>query len=471
MNSYNKLAKNSIIFAVGNIGSKLITLFMLPFYTRLLTKEDYGQIDFILTTIALILPLFTVSIVEAVVRFSLDRKNYSYGKVMTNSVFFIISGFILLLGIYPLISQVSFIGHYDLIFYSVFFIQAVDGSVKQFARSINLSKVYMISDMLYTFVFVSFNILFILYFKMGVQGYFLSMILAYVFDLAYLLKKTRVDKYIRIAYLDKKTMKAMLFYCIPLIPNTIMWWIMSISDRYILVYFLGLSANGLYAVANKFPSIISTVSAIFFQAWQVSAIEEYDNANKDKFYSNVFNVFFFVMLISTSIYMLFNKLIISILVSNEFYSAWKYAPILVLGVVFSSFSSFIGTNYVAMKKTKGAFYTSFIGALINFILNLLLVPTYGIYGAAIATLISFITMWGLRIFDTRKFVKVNYPIIKMILSLFLIGMQLLIGYLDLKSIAVSIINILILFMIILLSLEYTKKPVLFLWSNFLKNKG
>lgn len=465
MSNYNKLVKNSAIFAMGNFGSKFITLLMLPFYTRFLSQVDYGQIDIIITTIALLMPVFTVNIVEAVVRFTLDKKNYYYGEVLTNSLVFIILGFIVLLSAYPLISKIRFIGQYGMFFYSVFFIQSLHTSIKQFARSINLNKVYMLSDILYTCIFVSFNILFIFFFKMGVNGYFISMILAYAFDITFLSIKTGVNKYIKTCYLNKYKMKSMFIYSLPLIPNTIMWWVMNISDRYILIYYLGLSANGLYAVANKFPSIISNFYVIFFKAWQVSAIEEYDSVNKEKFYSNVFNIFFYIMIILSSLYMIFNKLIIKILVSNEFYSAWKYAPILVLAVVFSSFSSFIGTNYVAMKKTKGALYTSLSGAIINFFLNLLLIPKYGIYGASIATMFSFFIVWLLRVIDTRKFVRIKYPIYKMILSLLLVFLQMMFGYLDVNLLVFSLVNILILLFIFTLSIEFTKKPLYILYKK------
>lgn len=465
MSNYNKLAKNTGIYAIGNIGSKSITLLMLPFYTRMLSQADYGQIDIIITTIALLIPIFTVNIVQAVVRFSLDKKNYSSGEVVTNSLVFIMIGFIILMGLYPLISRISFIEQYGLIFYCLFFIQSLDTSIKEFTRSIHLNKVYMISDLLYTFVFVSFNILFIFLFKLGVKGYFISMILAYVFDLIFLSIKTKLHKYLGIKYFDKVKMKAMLIFCSPLIPNTIMWWVMSVSDRYILIYYMGLSANGLYAVANKFPAIISTFHAIFFKAWQVSAIEEYDSSHRDEYYTNVFNLFFFAMIIFSSFYMIFNKLIIKILVSNEFYAAWQYAPILVLGALFCGFSSFLGTNYIAMKKTTGALYTSLAGGITNILLNILLIPKYGIYGASIATMISFITMWGLRAIDTRKYVKIEYPLFKMTVSLILISIQLLIGYLELSIISSFLINSIVLLIILYLSIGYTKKPLVKLYKK------
>lgn len=467
MNKYNKLAKNSIIFAVGNFGSRFINILMLPFYTSEFTKSDFGQIELITVTLALLIPIFTVSIVEAVIRFSLEKKYNSYFQVISNSLLFIVLGTLLLICFYPLLESIVYIKPYLHFFYILFIIQSLHSSVKQFTRVINLNKTFMLSDMIYTFVFATLNIMFILIFNLGIEGYFLSMILAYTIDLMFLSFKSKVIRYIGFIYLDKDLVRSMFFYCLPLIPNTIMWWFINISDRYLLAYYLGLSANGIYAIANKFPSLVSNISSIFFNAWQVSAIEESESEEKDGFYSNVFNIFFFVMVITASIYIMFNKYIISMLVSNEFYDAWKYAPILVLAALFSSFSSFIGTNYVAMKKTKGAFYTSCAGAVTNILLNIILIPSIGIYGAAIATMISFLIMWIYRIIDTKRFVKIKYPFIRIVLSFIFLGIQIIIGYIHFNMLS-WFLNLIILGLIIILSTKYTKYPFLLMYKKMRK---
>jgi O-antigen/teichoic acid export membrane protein len=469
MSKYKKLAKNSAIYAIGSFGSRFISVLMLPFYTELLSQSDYGQIDIITTTLGLLIPIFTVNIVEGVLRFSLDKENYNYSEVITNSIVFIITGFILMICIYPLVSKINFINEFAYYFYSLFLIQALHTSIKQFTRAIDLSKAYMLSDLLYTFSFVVFNIIFLLFLNLGIEGYIISMILAYILDLSFLSQQTKIIKYLDIKCLNKEVLRNMSIYCMPLIPNSIMWWIMNISDRYILIYFMGLGANGLYAVASKFAIVVSNINTIFFRAWQISAVEEYNSEDKNEFYSNIFNIFCFIMIILTSLYISFNKPIINLLVSNEFYESWKYAPILVLGSVFSSFSSFIGTNYVAMKKTIGAFYTSLLGALINFLLNLFLIPILGIYGASIATLISSIIVWVLRIVDTRKFVKIKYPLLRMFVSLTLIASQIIIGYLEINFWVNISVNLLILLTIIFLGYKFIKKPIVFLYKNVLQN--
>lgn len=181
----------------------------------------------------------------------------------------------------------------------------------------------------------------------------------------------------------------MLIYSIPLIPNALMWWVMNASNRYFILFFVGASANGLFAVANKIPSFLSILNTIFFKAWQLSAIEEYGDESKAKFYSQTFYYFSVVMFVGTSIILMILKYMMGILVSEEFFSSWQFIPFLLIGIVFSSFSAFLGTNYIAAKQTKGIFRTSLIGGTINIILNLIFIPLVGTNGAAISTMISF----------------------------------------------------------------------------------
>ena len=79
-------------------------------------------------------------------------------------------------------------------------------------------------------------------------------------------------------------MKEMLVYCIPMIPNSIMWWITDASDKYMIAFFVGVSSNGIYALAKKIPSVLSMLHSVFFQAWQLSAVEESEAKDKSHYY-------------------------------------------------------------------------------------------------------------------------------------------------------------------------------------------
>ncbi|HOJ50767.1 MAG TPA: polysaccharide biosynthesis C-terminal domain-containing protein [Spirochaetota bacterium] len=451
---YKKLIFNTVIYGIGNITSRLIGVIMLPVYTRYLSQSDYGIIDLLTTTILLTMPIFSFNIIEAVFRFSLD--NIPKEKVFSNSIFLAISGWIIMVFFYPFLRFIDFIRDYTVLFYLLFLLQSIESVIKQFSRGINLNKVYMISDILYTVVLTLTNILFIIILGTGINGYLISMILASFFDILYLSCKVGIKDKLSFNYIDRNIAKEMLIFSIPLIPNSLF---SNMSNRYFILYYLGLAANGIYGVANKFPTLISLLHRIFFLSWQISAVEEYNSGDKDKFYTNIFNFFYFSMIIVVSLYITFNKLVIKLLVSQEFYIAWKYSPILFFAAIFLSFSGFLGTNYTASKNTKGALITTFLGAIINIILNFILIPSYGLYGSCFSTLISYFAIWIIRIFDTRKYVIINYSIIRIILSILVVSTQLYLHYLEINVYLIGAISFIIL---LILSWKYYMKLFNFL---------
>lgn len=215
----------------------------------------------------------------------------------------------------------------------------------------------------------------------------------------------------------------MIIYSLPLMPSSLAWWVMNASDKYMLIAFIGIQANGLYAVAHKLPTLINLCNSLFFQAWQLSAVEESDSNSKQTFYTNVFNTLAMVLLIVCSVLLLIMKPLMHVLVSSDYGEAWKLTPFLVISMVFSAFSSFIGTNYTVTKKTGGALKTTIIGALVNVVLNYFLIKAWGINGAAFATMVSFFVMWIVRAIDTREFIKIKYQYTKMVISLVAIFVQ------------------------------------------------
>lgn len=445
MDIYQKLFNNSIIFAIGNLGVKLISLLLLPLYTFYLSPSQFGTVDIITITVSLFIPVFTLSIINSILRFVMD-KNYDKQSVLINSLIVASIGFFILLLAFPLVSMVSPIKEYTLFFYSILFIQIFNSLLAQFVRANGFIKLFAINGIITALVLLLSNLIFIAFLEMSIYGYFISFILAYFISSIFLIFYGNIIYEINFKKVDIPLLREMLFFSIPLIPNTLMWWLMGVSDRYLVTYYLGLSAAGLYAVAVKIPSILNIVNTIFFQAWQMSAIEEADSKDKSAFYTKVFNVFSILMLALTSLILVFLKPVMSVIVSDVFYESWKYIPFLLLGVVFSSFSGFLGTNYIAAKKTGGVFKTSLIGGLINIILNIILIPLLGINGAALATMVSFFIVWILRIKDTKQFVTIKINKFKLFFVHLIIFMQIFILYSNFKynfSIMLSLFVLLI----------------------------
>lgn len=431
MNSYKKLLSNTFIFAIGNMGSKLINILLVPLYTHHMTTSDYGTVDFLMNTAQLLLPIISLSIFEASMRFAMN-KTEDPKKVLTNSLFIVLVAIIGLLLFLPLLEFTNI--EKRLLIYLVLIVssQMIHAIFAQFIRGSGQVLLFTINGIVMSLTLLVSNYFFLVKLSLGIRGYIYSLVLAYISSALVLFIFGRLHLFIE-KRIDYELLKKMLVYSIPLIPNSLMWWIMNISDRYIILVFLGVSANGIYAVANKIPALLNVIHSIFFQAWQLSAIEEYNTEQKASFYSQVFSLFSTVMFVSTSGLLVVVKVIMKNFVASAYYTAWAYTPFLLLGIVFSSFSAFLGTTYIASEKTNGLFKTSVLGAVINVLVTILLIPIMGLNGASIATMLSFFVIWIFRVLDTRKIIHLKINTLNLFLSLVVISLQIGILYGSLKN--------------------------------------
>mgnify|MGYP003303692784 CR=1 FL=1 len=187
--------------------------------------------------------------------------------------------------------------------------------------------------------------------------------------------------------------------------------------------FCGVAINGIYSISYKIPSLITAISGIFTSAWQISAVEDFGSKESIKFFSRIYCRYSALFILLTSIVIFFIKFIADILFSKAFYDAWKYASILIIASMFQSLCSFLGSIYTTAMKTRMIFVTTMLGAMSNIAFNLLLIPSCGAYGAAIATLMSYMIVWIVRLLNSRKIIKLQIQVKKDIICYLIIGIQ------------------------------------------------
>ncbi|MBO0471095.1 oligosaccharide flippase family protein [Enterococcus sp. DIV0242_7C1] len=448
MDSYKKLFSNSIIFAVGTMGSKLVTILLVPIYTYYLSVSEYGTVDLIVNTANLFLPIIFVSIYDSVLRFVM-REDENKKDVLKNglTISYIGSLFLFLIMLFLMLS-----GYKNLMVFLntvlVLIVMGVQKLLSNYARADNRIKLFAVNGILQTVLLCLLNIVFLIVFSMGIEGYILSIILSNLFSIFHLCIFCKINLFV--VGIDTKLARSMLSYSIPMIPNALMWWIMNASNRYFIFAFVGVSANGLFAVANKIPSILQIVSQVFNQAWQISAIEEYDSLKKDSFYSHIFQAYFSILIIVAALILIILKYIYKFVVASEYFSSWRIVPFLLLGVIFTNLATFLGTNYMASMKTKGAFRTSVIGGIVSVCLSLVFIPTLGYLGAGVAVLGSSLIMFFLRVYDTRNLVKIEYNWFLIAISLLMYLMQsfvLFLNFNEILTIMIELVLVLIMFIV------------------------
>ena len=457
MKKYKELFNNLGLLTISNFGSKILTFLLVPLYTNILTTGEYGIYDLYITTTLLLSPVFSLNIADAVMRFALEKgKNqrdvFTVGfiRIITATIVFaVIVAFNYTFNIIPVFNQFPFF----LWFY--FALSLTYDFLTQFTRGMDKISDLAIAGLINSATMVTLNILFLLVIKIGLTGYFLANCLAFFVPIIYLTLRLKTYKMLNIKFKDKHLKKEMERYSTPIIFNTISWWINNVSDRYIITWILGIEANGIYSVAYKIPSVLNVFQSIFSQAWTISAIKEFDDENK-KFYSAIYKMYNFLMVFVCSALLLFNQLIAKILFAKEFYEAWKYAPFLLISVVFGSLSGFLGGIFSAAKKSTTFAKTTIVGAVINIVLNIALVEKIGAIGAAIATLISYFVVWASRFYQANKIIKIEINLKRDFISYLILLAQAIIMVLVSNYIIKYISIIVLLIILILINLSEFK---------------
>lgn len=432
-NRYKELGKNTVLLTIGSFSSKLLTFVLTPLYTTYMTTSDYGLVDLISTTVYLIMPFLTLSASEGILRFTLDKKN-DKKQIFSISFWILVIGFVILsLATAAAPDNIIFENHhlYFLLYYITYAFLIV---LQQFVKGLNHITTYTIAGITTTAITCILNMILLTVFNMGANGYLISIIASNIFTIAFLCIKEKLWKYILpIGNINKDIFKSMMFYCIPLIPNSLSWWVSNSSDKYILSYFWGIAFTGVYAVAYKIPSIISVVSNILTSAWQISAVDGFESEDFPSFFSSLYKRYSAVYSIICSLIITVIKWLAVLLFAKDFFGAWKYALILVFAAIFQSKSGFIGVIYTTARKTTSIFLTTLLGAGSNVLMNFIFIPKFGAAGAAIATLLSYVIVWITRILGCRKIIKVDFGLLKETVVDSIIIVQCIIAYIEFEN--------------------------------------
>ncbi len=468
MNKYKKLISNTLIFVIGSFSSKVLVFLLMPLYTRVLTPGDYGTIELVTGTANLLIPIITLSVTEGVIRFGLERKLYRRSDVYTTGVLTVLVGAAVFLCLLWILNFFDALRDFKWHIFIYVLSSGMKGVHAQFIRAKGMVKLYALDGIFTTILTIVFTVVFLLPLQMGINGYIFAIILADIVSTICLFLIASLRKFIDIKGLNLQVSKMMLRYSIPLIPTAVSWWVINMSDRYIVTYFLGSSVNGLYTIAYKVPTIITVFAGFFYQAWQMSAVEENGSQDKGRFYSSVFRYYRLIVFLVASGLLMTIKISTRLLVSDDFYTSYHYAPFLIAAVVFTCLVQFTGTIYVATKKTVMSMVTTCIGAVANIVLNFLLIPVMGATGAAVATFISFALVFIVRAIDTRRYIRFRIGAGKLFMNTLLLVLQGLAVLFDAKPFHLVQLGFFVLF--ILLNLKDLVYIVDRLSSRFLKKR-
>lgn len=402
------LFKNTLIITIGKICTQLITFFLLPLYTGILSTEEYGVVDLLNTLISLLLPIVTFQVEQALFRELIEVRDSNNEKtsIISNSVFSVIGQCLVYLAVFLIIS--NFVNNKYKYFLSSNVIAYIFSSLfLQVARGLGENKKYAIGSFVSAFSTILFNIFFLVVIRLGANGMLLGTLLGHLSCAVYSFTSLKLYKYINIKVLKKEVVKRLWKYSIPLIPNAISWWVFNASDRVIVTSLLGVSQNGILAASLKFSAVYISLYNMFNISWTESIALHINDEDIESYFSKTFD---FVLRIFVSLavgIIAFMPFVYPIMINSKFSAGFGLVPISIIASLFNVIVGIISVIYVAQKNTKAIANTSIISAIINIAVHLCLIKFISLYAAVISTFVSFFVMSIYRIIDiNRKYFKI-----------------------------------------------------------------
>lgn len=407
MNHKTQLMQNTVIIAIGKLGTKIISFLLLRLYTAKLTTAEYGTYDFLVTLATFLLPIITVLMEESMFRFLIDAETAKEKKrIVTATVFYTLLGGI----VFTILSAIiMFIIQYE---YGLLFILFVISNLfinlsNCLARGTSKIKLYSLSNFILGALTIVLNVLFIAVFNWGVAGLLWSNIIANMITAVPMLMILKLPRFVGKKYMNKTVISSMVRYSVPLVPNSISWLIITMSDRIMLTAMVGSSENGLYSVANRFPNILYTCYGFFSTAWKESAAKIVKEENKTKYYNGIYHEMKTFLKAVTIGLIAIMPFVFPLLIDKSYGDAYQYIPILVVAIYYTNISSFYGGIFAAYKDTKIMGITTVIAAVMNVVINFIFMEKFQIYAATFSTLISNLIVYIYRRIKLRKYIKLK----------------------------------------------------------------
>ncbi|MFT4073550.1 MAG: polysaccharide biosynthesis C-terminal domain-containing protein [Dysgonamonadaceae bacterium] len=417
-----RLLKGTLIYAVGNLGSKLLMVLMLPMYAHFLPKEDFGYYDLSMNILFLVVSSMSFNLKDGVFRFLLNTNNEKEQQVITSSAASILLRNCCVLSIITI--PVYFLFPFKcypllLVTMNVFCIYEV---VVQSLRGISKTKVFVEVNLLVAFFTCLICFVLIKTTSLRLEAFYLGIIGSRLLGIVFSeWKVCFFRKYISKNFVDKQVKENLIKYTIPLVPNVICLWAISSSCRLFVAHFLDLSSSGILAVSLKFSEILYMVSAIFYQSWQETAIKEYNSTDKDFFFSKIFNKYFCILTTLAITGSFFIKAFFPYIIGNEYKESLDYIYLLMIAMIFTAMSFFLDLGYQCSLQSHKALPSIVSASLINITLNYIFISKYGLYGGVAVYILTYAYLFVYRVIDTRRYFRIKFTPVFYIFSVALLA--------------------------------------------------
>ena len=399
------LLGNTLVFALGGLAVKAVSLVLMPLYTTALTAGEYGTAELLNSAIEIVLPLLSAGVVEALYRFSIDD-DVPKDELFAGSLV-VLGGGIVCTGALCALGSALWDMEHAAAFFALFCSVCVFKATTQLARGLGHVRRFVVYGLINALAMVVATYVLLVHAHAGIEGYLWSYSIGYLVGGITAFLGSAEYRFLAPFWVDRELLRRMLVYSLPLVPNLLSWWLVSVSGRYVVLWGSGLAAAGLFTAASKMPSLINIVASVFQQAWQYSTAREINSPDRGAFFGSVLRGYSLATLTAAGLVIALNRPISRVMLQAEFAEGWRYVPLLMLAATFGVMTIFFGTFYQALMNSRMLMASTALGAVVNVILGVALVPFMGPWGAGLAGAVAYALVLVVRARDLRH--RIDLP--------------------------------------------------------------
>ena len=408
MERNRELAKDVIIYGIGNIGNKFLMFLLFPVLMFFMEREELGSYDIPLEAVLFLLPIVTLQMRESVFRLLVDNKDESYRRHIISGTL-CIEGimFTIVLLIAVVLSFFVTIRYFHLIILSIY-AYSIYEIYLQAVRSVYSSKQFMFLNILNSMLIIVLIVLFFFVFKRGVEGLFWGNILARFVSIAIIeIPRRKIVRVISFRAVRKTYMKEILVYALPLLWSSLAFALINSSGKFIVNYLYGDAHSGILAAAQKYMFILLTLGASFYQAWQVTAVKNYQSPGREKFFSEVFNKYASVLCLLVLCISFGLRAFKTWLIGPDFYQSVDLLFIYCVSAMFLCLAQFFEIIYQCTKQTSKVLSSIVSCAVVAPLLSFVFIKYFGVMGNLITLTLSYAYLFIFRYFQIKSALPVR----------------------------------------------------------------
>lgn len=414
---FKQLGKDTLVYGAGDLLRRSVGFFLIPLYTRYLVPADYGYLE-LLSIMATVLAIVgSQGLGTSFFRHYVDASrsgNRAINELVSTAAIYLVVSAAILFGVGALVAETlshillgtySFSNHVRIVLLGCFLACAALIPLQYFRANMRSFDYTLVATVQFT-VMICSNVLLVAFWKLGVMGILLGTALGNT--TALLLGTLKIRKIIRMQ-ISASLLKSLLSFGIPLVPGSLSLWVLQVSDRFFLGRLASPDELGLYALASRFASLISiAIIGPFRMAWMPISFRLADSEVGRKSLARMPTYLLLVLTWSGLVIVAGSPAVIRFIASPDYWEAAR--PITLLTCANIAYGMFVVFTFGAYYKKKTGRIAAVIlcGALLNIVGNVMLIPRYGMMGAATSSLLSYVFIVGATVVFSQRVYYIEY---------------------------------------------------------------